>query len=115
MRSITFALVALSSWTACSGKKEPDKTEQKPPVESAPITPKKVIDQKPLPPLAADPGGATGKAAWSAAFGGIATDAPKGIAVGTDGAAYVIGYFEGDTDFGGTDGKHSLAGNTTHV
>src|SRR5438874_4208580 len=104
MRRTTLALVLLS-FTACSSEKKPDKAAEQKPPETAPIVPKKVIEQKPLPGLAADPGGATGKAIWAAAFGGLGTDAPKAIAAGADGAAYVVGYFEGETDFGGSIGK----------
>jgi hypothetical protein len=77
--------------------------------ESAPVPQvKKPVDTKPLPPLAADPGGATGKPVWAAAFGGLGIDAPRGIAIGADGAAYVGGYFDTDIDFGGTIGKRTV-------
>jgi hypothetical protein len=109
MRPITLALVVVSL-SACSNEKKPDKVERGKETESAPIVPKKVIEQKPLPALAADPGGASGKAQWAAAFGGLGIDAPKAVAVGTDGSAYIAGYFEGETDFGGAIGKKTSAG-----
>src|SRR6266567_2890848 len=102
MRPITLTVVVFA--VACSSEKKPDKTETKP-AEPVPSVPKKVIDQKPLPPLAADPGGATGKPAWATAFGGLSVDAPKAIAVAADGSSYVVGYFEGETDFGPPVGK----------
>jgi hypothetical protein len=109
MRSTSLALIALGLF-ACD-KNEPKKKDTKP-VENATVsvTPKKVVPTKELPPLAADPGGATGKPVWQAAFGGFGIDVPKGIAVGSDGSAYVTGYFEGETDFGGTIGKRTSAG-----
>jgi hypothetical protein len=80
--------------------------------ESAPISQvpvvKKPVENKPLPQLAADPGGATGKPVWVAAFGGLGIDAPRGIAVGPDGSAYVGGYFDAEIDFGGTIGKRTV-------
>ena len=81
--------------------------------ESLPVPQtKKVVENKPMPPLAADPGGATGKAQWAAAFGGLGIDAPRGLAIGADGSAYVGGYFDTEIDFGGTIGKRTLeAGN----
>src|SRR5512140_1948331 len=102
MRSITFALIACA---ACSSKKEEAKPETKTPAPERAVEPKKVVEQKALPPLAADPGGATGKPMWSTAFGGLGIDATKGVAVGPDGSSYVVGHFEGEIDFGGTIGK----------
>ena len=109
MRSTSLALIALGL-LACD-MNEPKKKDQKP-VENATVavTPKKVVPTKELPQLAADPGGATGKPVWQAAFGGFGIDVPKGIAVGSDGSAYVTGYFEGETDFGGSIGKRTSAG-----
>jgi len=112
MRSITFALIACA---ACSGNK---KEEPKPETKGSAATPdrapepKKVVEQKPLPALAADPGGATGKPMWSTAFGGLGIDATKGIAVAPDGSSYIVGHFEGEIDFGGTIGKKTSNGKT---
>lgn len=50
---------------------------------------------QPLPPLAADPGGATGAVARAVALGGPATDTIRAVAVAGDGAV-VTGFFEGD-------------------
>src|SRR5512143_4268141 len=109
MRPSTFAIIA-ASLVAC-GKDEPKKTEKKT-VENATVAvaPKKQVPRKELPPLAADPGGATGKPIWQAGFGGLGTDVPKGIAVSSAGDVYVAGYFEGETDFGGSIGKKKSAG-----
>src|SRR3954469_3734524 len=109
MRPVTIVLVSASLF-AC-GKEAAKKTEDKP-VENATVAvaPKKPVENKALPPLAADPGGATGKPIWQAAFGGFQSVVPKGIAVSAAGEAYVAGYFEGDIDFGGTVGKKTSAG-----
>src|SRR5690606_3757289 len=52
------------------------------------------------PPLAPDPGGATGKPRSGISFGGLGIDTPKGIALGADGSVYVTGYFDGEMDLG---------------
>ncbi|MGE5184404.1 MAG: hypothetical protein ACM31C_20180 [Acidobacteriota bacterium] len=108
MRSSSLAL--LLALVACSSSKKANKADQKSREPAPAPAPKKVIDQKPLPPLAADPGGATGKPVWATAFGGVAIDAPKSVAVAADGSTYVAGYFEGEIDFGGTIGKKKSAG-----
>ncbi|HSN25587.1 MAG TPA: hypothetical protein VLT45_04855, partial [Kofleriaceae bacterium] len=99
-----WVLVALA---ACSSKKEPPKQQKV--TETAPA-PKKPVPTAPLPDLAADPGGATGKPIWQTGFGGLGIDAPRGVAVGADGSVYVCGYFDGDIDFGGTIGKRPSVG-----
>ena len=70
------------------------------PVGPKPTIVKKPIDKTPLPPLAADPGGATGKPKSGLAFGGLGVDTPKGIALAADGSVYVVGYFDGEMDTG---------------
>lgn len=70
---------------------------------------KKVIEQKPLPPLATDGGAATGKVKWATAFGGLGSDTPRGLAVGPDGSTYVCGLFEGEISIGAA-GKFASAG-----
>src|SRR5689334_8676436 len=67
--------------------------------EARPVA-KKPVDTKPLPPLAKDPGGATGKALRAVGFGGLGVDAPRAIAVAPTGDAYVVGYFDREGDFG---------------
>jgi hypothetical protein len=74
--------------------------------------PKKPVDTKPLPPLAKDPGGATGKPLRATGFGGRGIDAPRAIAVAPGGDAYVVGYFDGEGDFG-PGGKFTAAGDQT--
>jgi hypothetical protein len=94
---------------ACS--KGEKKVQQDTKAETAvTVAPKKEVSTKQLPPLAADPGGATGKPVWQAGFGGLGIDSPRGIAVGADGSVYICGYIEGETDFGGSVGKKKSAG-----
>jgi hypothetical protein len=113
MRPTTLALITSASLVAC-GKNAPKKTDDKT-VENSTVevAPKQPVPTKALPPLAADPGGATGKPIWQLGFGGLGTDVPKGIAVNAAGEAYVVGYFEGEIDFGGDApklGKRKSAG-----
>jgi hypothetical protein len=79
--------------------------------EARPI-PKKPVNTQPLPPLAKDPGGATGKPLRAVGFGGRGIDAPRAIAVTAAGDAYVAGYFDGEGDFGPA-GKIAAAGEQT--
>ena len=102
MRAIVSCVLLL---VACN-KKDPD---AKPEVKPPPPQVKKPVENRPLPPLAADPGGATGKAVWATGFGGLGIDAPRDITVGPDGASYVVGYFEGETDLG-PGGTHKAVG-----
>lgn len=106
MRSLRVACVVVAV-ASCS--KEHAKPVGKP-TAIVQLAPKQPVPTKPLPQLAADPGGATGKPIWSAAFGGFGIDAPKSVAVGSDGAVYVAGYFEGEADFGGAVGKRKSHG-----
>jgi hypothetical protein len=100
-------LVIAVGLLGCGGKKEdaPKKQEQPKVVEPPPPQVKKAVDTKPLPDLAADPGGSTGKPLWSAGFGGLGIDSPRGIAVNASGETYVAGIFDQEIDFGGTLGK----------
>ena len=76
------------------------------PVENTPAPAvKKTVSKAPLPALAADTGGATGKPMWQTGFGGLGIDVPRGVAVGAGNEVYVAGYFDGECDFGGTVGK----------
>jgi hypothetical protein len=95
---LTFAIGA--GLLACN---KPEKKEKE--VTPPPPQVKKPVDNTPLPPLSADPGGATGKAAWATGFGGLGIDSPRDIAVAPNGEVYVVGYFDGETDFG-PGGKH---------
>ncbi|HEY5922842.1 MAG TPA: hypothetical protein VIV11_14285 [Kofleriaceae bacterium] len=111
MRSSAFvAAVACVVLPAACGKKNEAKKEEMKAETSVAVAPKKIVEAKQLPPLAADPGGATGKPGWQSAFGGFGIDSPRGIAVGGDGSVYVCGYIEGETDFGGSIGKKKSAG-----
>ncbi|MBL0217895.1 MAG: SBBP repeat-containing protein [Myxococcales bacterium] len=109
MRLVSIAL-GLSLFTACSSKEEAPK-EQPKVVAPAPPPPqvKKPVDTKPLPQLAADPGGATGKALQGTRFGGLGIDAPRDLAITSAGEVYVAGYFDQEIDFGGTIGKKAPA------
>jgi len=62
---------------------------------SVEVAPKKPVPATTLPPLAADPGGATGKPMWQAAFGGLGIDSTRGVATGPGGTVLLAGYFEG--------------------
>ena len=91
---------------ACNDSKK----ESKPAEKAKEVTPpppqvKKPVDTAPLPPLAADPGGATGKAVWATGFGGLGIDSPRAITVAANGEVYVVGYFDGEIDMG-PGGKH---------
>lgn len=81
------------------------KDEAPPPPAEAPKVIKKPVDKAPLPPLAADPGGATGKPIWSTGFGGLGLEVVRAVAVDKQDNAYVVGYFDGETDLG-VGGKH---------
>ncbi len=107
-------VVAICLCFACSSKKSADdhaapETGAPPTAPAKPVV-KKPVPKTPLPTLAADPGGATGKPVWTAGFGGLGIDAPRGIAVDDAGNSYVAGYFEGEIDFGGAIGKRKSAG-----
>lgn len=108
MRTIVVAAAATFTLVGC--KKDKPKAEEAPAETSVNVAPKKVVENKALPPLAADPGGATGKPAWQVGFGGLGIDSAKAIAVSSSGDSYVTGYFEGEIDFGGTLGKKPSAG-----
>jgi hypothetical protein len=103
-----FSIVCIAALVVACGKEAPK--QEKVAARSVALAPKQAVPSKPLPPLQADTGGATGKPIWSAAFGSTAIDAPKAIALGPDDAVYVAGYFEGEIDFGGAIGKHAPAG-----
>ncbi len=98
-------VVGLIAVSACTSKTErpADKAPEAQPAAPAPMV-KKPVDTRPLPPLASDPGGATGKPVHGVGFGGLGIDAPRGI-VADGGDAYVAGYFDGELDAGAL-GKH---------
>src|SRR5215470_16121429 len=61
------------SLVACKGDEPPPRpkvSEHRPEV-------RRPIDKTPLPPLAANRGGATGKPLWGTSFGGLGIDAPR--------------------------------------
>jgi hypothetical protein len=72
---------------------------------------KKPVDTRPLPPLATDPGGATGKAVWSMGFGGVGIESPRGLAVAPSGELYLAGIFDGEMVVG--DNKFKATGDGT--
>ncbi len=110
MRPSSLALITACLFPlGCSNKKEEKKVEPPKPT-SVELSPKKPVPTSEMPPLAADPGGATGKPMWQAAFGGLGIDSTRGIAVSAGGDVYVAGYYEGEIDFGGTVGKKTSAG-----
>src|SRR5437763_16549964 len=71
---------------------------------------KRTIDRTPLPPLATNRSGATGKPLWGTSFGGLGIDAPRAVAIAPGGDCYVVGYFDGTTDLGPA-GKHRATAN----
>jgi hypothetical protein len=109
MRLPSLVAIACAVLPAACGKPEQKKVQTKTETTVA-VAPKKEVPAKALPPLAADPGGATGNPVWQTGFGGLAIDSPRGIAVGPDGSVYICGYIEGETDFGGAVGKKTSAG-----
>lgn len=110
MRPSSLALLAACLAPIGCSKKEETKKVETPPNTSVEVTPKKPVPTNALPPLAADPGGATGKALWQAAFGGLGIDSTRGVAVGANNDVYLAGYFEGEIDFDGSVGKKTSAG-----
>ncbi|HET9990826.1 MAG TPA: SBBP repeat-containing protein [Kofleriaceae bacterium] len=98
---------------ACSCKQGHDKpaSNAPQPVENTPAPAiKHEVSKAPLPALATDTGGATGKPIWQAGFGGYGIDVPRGVAVGAGNEVYVAGYFDSECDFGGAVGKKASAG-----
>src|SRR6185436_10312705 len=71
---------------------------------------KQPVDKTPLPGLAADRGGATGKPLWATGFGGPGIDSPRAPAVAPGCESYVVGFVEGEADLGPA-GKHAATGN----
>ncbi len=55
---------------------------------------------RPLPPLEADPGGATGAVDWILTIGGAQSDVARALAITADDATLVVGDFEGEATFG---------------
>ena len=102
MRVTSLALALLALAPACGPKKD-DKEDKAATGGSAavvaPAAPPVAVAQKPLPPLAANPEGATGKPARLTTFGGLGIDSARGVAVAADGAAYLVGYFDADITF----------------
>jgi hypothetical protein len=103
MRPFSIALAACLATAPVAGcDRDAAPAERK----AAPPPPvKRPVDRTPLPPLARDRGGATGKPRWGTGFGGLGIDSPRGIAIGPGGEAYLVGYFDGETDLGPA-GKH---------
>jgi hypothetical protein len=110
MRSSWLVVAACVALPAACSKPEKKAKEETKAETAVNVAPKKAVPTAALPPLAADPGGATGKPTWQAGFGGLAIDSPRGIAIGGDGSVYICGYIEGETEFGGSVGKKTSAG-----
>jgi hypothetical protein len=94
--------IAILATLGC-GKQESTKDTPGPvaPVQPVVAVEKKPLDTRPLPPLAEDPGGATGKPVAGIGFGGLGIEAPTGVVVGPAGEVYVCGYFDGEMDIPG--------------
>lgn len=95
---------------ALSGCKRDEPAPDRKPAPAPRRDVKRAIDRTPLPALAKDRGGATGKPLWATGFGGLGIDAPRAIAVAPGGDSYVVGYFDGETEIGPA-GKHRAADN----
>jgi hypothetical protein len=98
----SIALVACLALTSCK--------QDAPPPAPAPVARpqvKKPVDRTPLPALAANAKGATGKPLWATGFGGLGIDSPRAVAT-AGGDSYVAGYFDGEIDLGPA-GKHAAA------
>ena len=105
-------LATMLAAVACNQPDEPKKTssvtktsaEDKggAAITGAPAQPaaKKPLDTKPLPSLAPDKGGGTGKVQWAIGWGGLETDAARGIATDAKGNIYVVGYYDAYTQIG---------------
>lgn len=110
MRTSSLAIIlGLVAASGCS-KKKADPGTGDPKIAEAKARPKeqvkKPVDTNPLPPLAEDPGGATGKAVRATGLGGLGIDAPRAVtAAGDD--VFVVGYFDGTIDFGAPIGKRT--------
>src|SRR3569832_2178096 len=103
------SLLALVSCKQAENKPAPSNAPQ--PVENTPAPAvKREVAKTPLPALATDTGGATGKPLWQTGFGGFGIDVPRGVAVGAGNEVYVAGYFDGECDFGAPVGKKASAG-----
>ena len=101
MRFASSILLGVSLLGAC---KKDEKAQEKQ-VTPPPPQVKKPVDNKPMPALAPNQPGATGKAVWATGFGGLGIDSPRGLAVSPNGEAYVVGYFDGEIDFGPGPGR----------
>jgi beta-propeller repeat-containing protein len=111
MRTIPLAL-AIALFGCDSQKQDAAKAPDKTPAPAeAPPQIKKPVDTRPLPALTKDKGGATGKPAWAVGFGGLGSEAPRGIAVAPSGDIYVAGIFDGETQIGTV--KKKAAGDKT--
>src|ERR1700733_5824296 len=109
MRPSSLALAACLLTSPLAGCKKAEAPVQEHKVEPRPQV-KKPIDKTPLPPLAVDQGGATGKPLWATGFGGLGIDSPRAVATAPGGDSYVVGYFDGEIDLGPA-GKHRAADN----
>jgi Beta-propeller repeat len=105
--ALATCLASSLAWPIAGCKREPP-----PPPAKAPPRPvvKRPVDKTPLPALALNPHGQTGKPLWGAGFGGLGIESPRAVATAPGGEVYVVGYFDGEIDLG-TAGKHPAAPN----
>jgi hypothetical protein len=116
MRLLLAVLAVVCLWSSCSKKEEkkaPPAPAPEPAVNTQDAGAAKPAPPPPkdLPPLAADPGGATGKPRWIASFGGPGLDAPRGLAIDDTGAAFISGLFSKEASLG-TLGSRTASGKT---
>jgi hypothetical protein len=81
-----------------------------PPENAPPPQVKQEVSKQPLPALATDTGGATGKPVWQYGFGGYGIDVPRAVTTDSNNDVYVVGYFDADIDFGPPVGVKKPAG-----
>jgi hypothetical protein len=101
---------ALALALGCSGKSKDDEQKDPAPDETPAPAPTPIEPSTPLPDLPSDTGEHAAIHTWSARFGGAASDAPRGIALGPDGRLAVTGFFTGELDLG--TGPMTSAGKT---
>ena len=107
---------------ACNGKKEPPAAGKAADgkgtaaagratggTAAAAEPPRVAPPAKPLPPLEADPGGATGTVEWITTIGGVAGEVPRALAITAGDATVVAGDFEETASFGAA-GERTSAG-----
>ncbi|HEY3803744.1 MAG TPA: SBBP repeat-containing protein [Kofleriaceae bacterium] len=117
MRSFAITIVLLLLTSCSKDASPPPAAKHAAPTENA--APREVVKEpvptKPLPALAANTGGATGKPIWQLGIGGMGIDVPRGVAVDDQGSSYVVGYFDAEATFGPLGTKKPVGGSDAYV